>query len=101
MKGSGLMSREEFELPLTKEEYMSLSEKTEGIVIKKRRYLIPYGAYTIELDVFEEPLAPLVYAEVEFGTEDEANSFVPPDWFGEDVTDDPNATNAALSIKTT
>lgn len=97
VKGSGLMSRQEFELPLTREQYEELSRKVEGIVIKKRRYLIPFEGYTIELDVFAEPLAPLVYAEVEFPDEAAAKAFTPPRWFGEDVTSDPNATNAALS----
>ena len=44
------------------------------------------GNLTIELDVFEGDLAPLILAEVEFSDEQSALSFTPPDWFGEDVT---------------
>ena len=40
----------------------------------------------IELDVFEGELAPLVLAEVEFQDEETANTFIAPEWFGEDVT---------------
>jgi CYTH domain-containing protein len=40
----------------------------------------------IELDVFEGTLAPLKFAEVEFDSVEEADSFTAPDWFGEDVT---------------
>ena len=86
-KGKGLMVREEYNLPLNAEAFEHLKEKIEGILIKKCRYLIPYKEkYTIELDVFEGELAPLQLAEVEFETEEEANSFQPPEWFGEDVT---------------
>ena len=49
-------------------------------------YKRQYQNYTIELDVFLDALAPLVFAEVEFPTEQEALAFVPPAWFGKDVT---------------
>ena len=42
-------------------------------------------------------LAPLVLAEVEFPTEQEANAFTPPDWFVEDVTFSPLYHNSFLS----
>ncbi|CBK73647.1 hypothetical protein CIY_07540 [Butyrivibrio fibrisolvens 16/4] len=35
-------------------------------------------------------------AEVEFPTIEEANSFVPPEWFGEDVTNDKNYHNSNM-----
>lgn len=91
-KGSGMMSREEYNLPLNAEAYAHLVQKSDGNIISKKRYLIPLSEYvkdstlTIELDVFAEPFAPLIIAEVEFTSEEEANAFVPPDWFLEDVT---------------
>ena len=85
-KGKGLMVREEYNLPLTKESYEHLKRKIDGRLIQKKRYMIPYESHTIELDVFEGELAPLILAEVEFSSEEEANSFVAPDWFAEDVT---------------
>lgn len=97
-KGKGLMVREEYNLPLNPESFAHLKEKIDGILIKKCRYLIPYAEkYTIELDVFEEELAPLTLAEVEFETEEEANAFVPPEWFGEDVTFSTKYHNSTLS----
>ncbi|MBQ7777988.1 MAG: DUF1653 domain-containing protein [Oscillibacter sp.] len=96
-KGKGLLTREEHELFLDVEEYGELLKRAEGTPIAKNRYLIPYGDHTIELDVFDPPFAPLVVAEVEFFSEEEAAAFTPPDWFGEDVTGDPAYTNAALS----
>lgn len=97
VKGKGFMVREEFELPLTREEYDALAKKADGRVIKKRRYLIPFGGHTIELDVFKDGLAPLMVAEVEFTSEGKAAEFTPPDWFGTEVTSDPRYTNAELS----
>ena len=71
-------------------------EKVDGKLIIKKRYLIPYGKYTIELDVFEGALAPLKFAEVEFASIEEAERFVAPDWFGEDVTFEAKYKNSNL-----
>ncbi len=97
-KGAGLMVREEYNLPLTKESYEHLRPKTDGILIHKTRYKIPYQEkYMIELDIFLDELAPLILAEVEFTSEEEANAFVPPLWFGEDVTYSAKYHNSTLS----
>ena len=99
-KGEGLMVREEYNLPLTKESYEHLLQKADGNIISKKRYLIPYNdTLTIELDIFEGALAPLMLAEVEFETEDDANAFTPPEWFGRDVTFEKTYHNSNLSQK--
>lgn len=98
-KGEGLLTREEREMPLSAAAYRRLLPKAEGMVIEKDRFCIPCGPYTIELDVFGGALAPLVLAEVEFPTKEEAAAFEPPDWFGEEVTYDPAYTNAHLSSR--
>ena len=85
-KGKGSMVREEYNLPLNQTAYEHLKEKIDGRLIVKKRYMIPLDKYTIELDVVEGELAPLILAEVEFPSEEDANSFTAPDWFGEDVT---------------
>ena len=90
------MAREEIEAELTKEAYEHLREKIDGHAITKRRYLIPFEPYTIELDVFEGHKKGLIMAEVEFPSVEEANSFVPPEWFGEDVTNDKNYHNSNM-----
>ena len=97
-KSKGLMTREEYNLPLNAEAFSHLKEKIDGILIQKRRYLIPLtDKLTIELDVFEGELAPLQLAEVEFETKEEAEHFVPPAWFGEDVTFSSKYHNSTLS----
>ena len=95
-KGKGFLAREEYNLPLTKEAYYHLVEKSDGIIIRKKRYLIPYGKYTIELDVFDEPYENLIIAEVEFDSIEEAEDFTAPDWFGEDVTFEEKYKNSNL-----
>ena len=97
-KSKGLMSREEYNLPLTAESYEHLKAKADGNIISKKRYLIPLtGRLTIELDIFEGDLAPLKLAEVEFETKEEAESFLPPKWFGKDVTFSSDYHNSTLS----
>ena len=112
-KGSGLMSREEYNLPLTKEAYDHLLPKADGTIIRKRRYLIPLEPVsinracldllpkgcrlTVELDEFAEPFAPLLLAEVEFPNEESACAFEMLPWFTQDVTEDPAYHNSHMS----
>ena len=97
-KGDGLMVREEYNLPLTKDAYEHLRPKIDGLLIAKTRYLISLdGKLTAELDIFEEDLDGLVIVEVEFDSVEEANAFNAPDWFGEDVTNSGKYHNSYLS----
>lgn len=102
-KGKGLMIREEYNLPLTAEAYKHLLAKADGNIITKTRYLIPHNDNTlgkellIELDVFEGIFEGLHLAEIEFNSEEDANSFTPPNWFGEDVTFDGKYHNSKMS----
>ena len=98
-KSKGLLVREEYNLPLTEDAYFHLLQKADGIVLQKRRYLIPIDGtgLTIELDIFEGQYEGLMLAEVEFSSEEEANAFTPPAWFGEDVTDSGLYQNSRLS----
>ena len=97
-KSSGLMTREEYNLPLTEKAYLHLLPKIDGRLIRKKRYMIPLSdILTIEIDLFEGDLAPLILAEVEFPDETSANTFCAPDWFGKDVTFSGEYHNSNLS----
>ena len=75
-KSSGMLAHEEYNLPLTREAYEHLKAKADGNVITKRRYLIPLDdVLTIELDLFSGTFAGMILAEVEFPTEEAANTF--------------------------
>ena len=97
-KSKGLLAREEYNLPLNREAYLHLKPKADGIVIVKTRYRIPErDGLTIELDVFHGDYEGLLLAEVEFPSEEAANAYEPPAWFGEDVTYSSQYHNSTLS----
>ena len=99
-KSKGLLAREEYNLPLTKEAYEHLLSKADGIIITKTRYKKPISGtgLVIELDVFSGSLLEgLMLAEVEFPDIEAAEHFVPPSWFGEDVTFSGKYQNSRLS----
>lgn len=88
---------QEVEVPLTKQGYEHLKEKIDGNLIKKTRYLIPLDNKKIaELDIFKGKLNGLIFVEVEFDSEEEAKAFIPPVWFGEDVSFDKRYVNKNL-----
>lgn len=97
-KSKGMIVREEYNLPLTKEAYGHLLAKADGNIITKTRYEIPEkDDLTIELDVFEGKFDGLLLAEVEFVSEEEALGYIPPEWFGEDVSNSTKYHNSTLS----
>ncbi|MBQ6843581.1 MAG: CYTH domain-containing protein [Agathobacter sp.] len=97
-KGRGKMVREEYEFPLTAEAFEHMLPKIDGILIDKTRYLIPLDdGHTAELDIFQGVLAPLRLVEVEFASLEEAERFVAPEWFGDDVTNSKEYHNSNLS----
>lgn len=115
-KSKGLLVREEANLPLNQESFEHLVKKADGIVIEKTRYFISlsgddyyaipprdetghmiHSGSLVELDVFHGDLEGLVFAEVEFDSVEQANAFVPPEWFGEDVSESGLYQNSRLS----
>lgn len=103
-KSSGLMAREEYNLPLDENSYAHLLKKADTEPLSKTRYRKPIRRtlngvekdLTIELDIFHGRLAPLVMAEVEFETEEDAKAYVPEAWFGREVTWDKGYHNSNL-----
>ena len=96
-KGKGDTERPEEEKEITETEFKTLWQKTEGKRVEKTRYEIPYGEYVIELDVYRGNLVGLITAEVEFISREQELKFVPPSWFGEDVTKNPKYKNKNLA----
>ena len=98
-KSKGLMAREEYNLPLTRDSYLHLREKTDGRLITKLRYVIPLdGGLSLELDIFRGDLAPLILAESEFPDEESAENYQAPSWLGRDVTFTAEYHNSTLSM---
>ena len=109
VKSNGTVAREEKNIQIGKEVFESLWPLTLERRIEKTRYYIPYvdpegNKHTIELDMYREPshLDGLCTAEVEFeGRKGEAalraETFQPPEWFGEDISSNPSYKNKSLA----
>ena len=96
-KGTGKI-REQTEISISKPMYDILWNETNGKRIKKVRYEIPYGKNTIELDIYYGKLEGLETVEVEFDSIEECDNFIPPEWFGAEVTEIKEFTNKQLAI---
>lgn len=98
VKGGGGLSRAEEEIGIDAERFARLWPLTEGRRLEKTRHLIPAGeGLNIELDVYSGALTGLAVAEVEFASEEAADAFGPPAWFGPEVTDDARYKNQRLA----
>ena len=97
-KGEGDLIREEKEEIISEEYGEELFKKSKTFIIEKTRYYIPYGEYTIELDIYSGKHRGLIVAEVEFPSVEKANEFIPPEWFGEDITRDKSYKNMMLAL---
>ncbi|MCB1859745.1 MAG: CYTH domain-containing protein [Gammaproteobacteria bacterium] len=83
----------EYEIPVEDAEMM-LEGIAEKPFIDKTRYLVRWGDHTWELDVFGGDNQGLVVAELELVAEDE--SFLVPEWAGDEVSDDVRYYNVNL-----
>lgn len=98
-KGEGMVAREEREWEITTEEAEKMLSEVKTNLIEKTRYYLPYGDYTIELDIYKGKFDGLVVCEIEFSTIEDANAFVPPTWFGEDISEKKEYRNKILAQK--
>ena len=100
IKAGGGLTRTEVEVSISKEEAEALWPHTDGRRIQKTRHRVAgpeLGDHVADIDVYAGALAGLYTAEVEFESEHAAAAFVPPDWFGREVTGEAEWTNSALA----
>jgi len=95
-RGTGL-SRQEVEVEIDRASFDRLWSMTEGRRLEKRRHVLREGGLEVEIDVYGGDLEGLIVAEIEFGTEEEAKEFNPPNWLGEEVTGDHRYMNETLA----
>lgn len=102
---NAIVNREE-EFAMSCDTYRQLREKCDGRLLTKTRYKIPlglmypdgnYGNLVAELDLFHGRHEGLSVVEVEFDNILIANQFVSPDWFGDEVSNNPRYRNSYLA----
>lgn len=83
----------EYEIPFDECNAM-LDDLAEKPIIEKKRYKVPMGKFTWEIDEFFGENQGLTVAEIELESEDE--KFDKPAWAGAEVTGDPKYFNSNL-----
>lgn len=90
------ITRNEFEYPIPREDAVFLLAKCcQGTIIEKRRYRIPFGGFTWEVDEFQGANVGLTIAELELERPDQ--EFTKPPWLGAEVSGDPRYLNTCLA----
>jgi CYTH domain-containing protein len=82
--------------------YLAIDVTGAEVQLRKvgERYFETYeGSGHLQLNVYHGNLEGLVLAEVEFSSRDKSEEFEPPDWLGEEVTDDVRYKNQILAKK--
>ncbi len=99
IKENDKSSAEEITIFTTEYEFLKLWTLVEQS-LEKTRYLIPLNNGLIaELDIFEKKLEGLQFVEVEFKSQNEMDNFIPPSWFGRDITQEDFSSNSFLAGK--
>ena len=91
---AGVRAEYEYEIPVTDAVEM-LDSLCLRPLIEKRRHRIAFKGFVWEVDEFFADNEGLILAEIELPSPDQ--HFEKPQWIGQEVTDDPRYTNAALS----
>ena len=81
------ISVNEIEKEISKEEYNSLKINENYTTLLKDRYIIPYiDNLKIEMDVFKGKYEGIIFAEIEFESEEQAAKTAIPEWFDEEIS---------------
>lgn len=99
VKGGHGGRRLEEEIQIPRPTFQPLWPLTGAARIAKRRYKIPCGDHTLELDIYRGSHRGLVTADVEFKSLRESLSFRRPDWLGREITGCRRYSNAALACR--
>ena len=89
------LSRFEWEKEIPNDEAEALLELCEPSIIDKTRFEIKVGHHIYEVDEFYGDNSGLIVAEIELNSENE--TYIKPDWLGDEVTGDVKYYNSQLS----
>lgn len=92
--------RDEAEIALSQEQFMSLQPLAQDWKICKDRYDLPFGKHKLEIDIFKGRLTGLYKVECEFESSADAEAFKLPAWMKGviEVTDDSRYNNQNLAV---
>ena len=93
------LSRQEYEINISLEEYNNLLNKKEGITLTKTRYRVNDDNHILEIDLFHNEYEGLAYMEIEFETVEEAKAYKEPSWVLKELTGVKGFSNATLARK--
>lgn len=90
------VSRDEWEYQIPVSDAQEMMDRvTEGVVLKKKRYIVPFENHIWEVDEYCGALKGLVIAEAELSNPDEPVAL--PPFIGEEVTGNPRYYNSSLA----
>ena len=99
VKSHGGLVREEYEVPISREQFDALRPATHDRRVEKRRFSLTHGRHTCHVDLYAGRLSGLITVEVEFSTIEEALGFDRPEWFGREVTKNECYRNSTLALQ--
>jgi CYTH domain-containing protein len=91
------MARTEVEVAIERDEAEALWPHTVGRRLEKDRFRVPVAGGVAEVDRYADALDGLWTVEVEFATAAAAAAFVPPAWFGPEVSQVDGWSNGSLA----
>lgn len=91
--GNGLV-REEVEYTISEGIYEQLVQAFKFIPLTKDRLTAEWNGITVEIDRYDQ--IQLTVLEVEFASAEEANAFVAPAWFGQDISSQKQYSNKTV-----
>ena len=95
--GNGL-SREEYELDISRQDFDNLLKKAEGNIINKTRYYFHRDDGLLEeIDIFHGIFEGLSYMDIEFSSDKDAEGFPSPYWVTRDVSKENGFSNDSLA----
>jgi CYTH domain-containing protein len=97
LKRFGDLSNDEVEISLREGQFEQLWESTLGNRIYKHRTKVDWSGRTLQIERYQRLLEGLITVEVRFDDRLEAATFLPPAFFGPEVTFDDRFTSSSLA----
>ena len=89
--------RREVEIYILRQEYEHLMKYQAAPTVEKTRYQFMYQSKSTAVDIYRGRHEGLAVSEIEFGSREAADAFVPYEWYLKDVTSDSRYKNANLA----